>query len=438
MMMDMIDSNSDLNNDHFFKKFLDERNIKKTTQNNYKYHLRYYCQLINKTPKELIEDARKEEDNGIKMRNRKIRRYLKSFQNHYQERNFSPAHINIGMSMIRSFYKFFGIELPQTQRQQDLVDDDSRDKEDLLTIEEIQKALEIASPTYKAIILLIVSSGMGRAEIISLTVQDFINSISKYFDKPLTLPLDIGWIRQKLDKINAPIATWNIHRIKTSGKFTTFSTPESIFAILNYLEEHPPESMDRKLFIPHRYKAGKLELNPSAFSYTFKRINNKCGFPQVGRMGKFRSNNLRKFFASQMMNTSLSQQSIDWMLGHIVKNTVGKAKFKPDPELLRLEYSQVMETVTIINKVVIVKVTEIKVDAMEREMESLRQNNEYLMENYDKMRNKLDKYISYYEEDTKTYTTNGEPDLRYDEESEKLTLQKPSKKPLKKEKYITY
>ena len=439
MVMTLIDSNFDFNNDIAFKKFLDERNIKIATQENYRYHLHYFCQLINKTPKELIEDAKKEEEYGIKMRNRKIRHYLKRCQSHYEERGFSPAHIKIGISMIRSFYNFFGIDLPKTQRQRHkIVDNESTDNENLLTIEEIRKALDIASTTYKAIILLMVSSGMGRAEIISLTIQDFTNSISDYFDNPITLPLDIGYIRQKLDRINAPIATWNISRIKTSGKFTTFSTPESIFSILNYLEEYPPETMNRNLFIPRSYgQGGKLKLNPSAFSYTFQRINNKCSFPQTDRMGKFRSQNLRKFFASQMMKTSISQQNINWMLGHTLKKSLTESNFKPDPESLRLQYIRVMETVTIINKVKIFEITDAKVGTIEKEMEKLRQNNEYLIENYDKMRKELNKYINYYKKGTITYTAIDEPDLK-DKEPEKLNFRKPSKKPSKKEKYITY
>ena len=42
------------------------------------------------------------------------------------------------------------------------------------------------------------SSGMGSAEIRSLKVQDFLDSLSEYFKRPLKLPLDIDQIRSKI------------------------------------------------------------------------------------------------------------------------------------------------------------------------------------------------------------------------------------------------
>jgi integrase len=224
-----------------------------------------------------------------------------------------------------------------------------------------------------------VSSGMGRAEIISLTVQDFVNSISDYFDKPLTIPLDIDRIRQILDRINAPVATWKIRRIKTSGKYTTFSTPESVFAIINYLEKQPPESMNRKLFVPRRYspKGVKMDniykkavasfssLDPSAFSATFQRINKKCGFGKQNGHSKFRSHSLRKFFASQLMKTSMGQLNTDWLLGHRMKNQVQAAYFLKDPQHLRLKYREVMDAVTITEQVEVRVVTDERLQELE-------------------------------------------------------------------------
>lgn len=44
-----------------------------------------------------------------------------------------------------------------------------------------------------------VSSGMDSAEIRSLKVQDFLDSLSEYFRRPLKLPLDISKINKKLE-----------------------------------------------------------------------------------------------------------------------------------------------------------------------------------------------------------------------------------------------
>jgi integrase len=382
----MIDSEFNIDSDPTFKEFLDTRDLRKRTQENYKYHLKNYCQITDKTPTHLIEEAEEEEDQGIILRRRKIKQHLAKFKENYTERGFSENHIRIGLTMIRSFYRAFEIELPKSSRQKTTKNEEAIESiEKLLTIEEIKKALEYASPTYKAIILLMVSSGMGRAEIISITVQDFIHSISDYFDEPITLPLDIEWIRQKMDRINAPVATWNIRRIKTSEKYITFSTPESIFAILNYLEEQPPGSVDRKLFIPRSYSKGaKMDkmfklavgrissLDPSAFSKTFQRINDKCGFGKQNGQCKFRSHSLRKFFASQLMKTSMGQLNTDWLLGHKMKNPVQAVYFLKDPQHLRLEYRRVMDEVTITEKVIVRDITNAKVEELEKEVKLLR------------------------------------------------------------------
>jgi integrase len=391
MVLVMIDSEFNIDSDPTFKDFLDARNIRERTRENYKYHLKNYCQITDKTPTQLIEEAEEEEDSGIRLRKRKIKRYLAKFKEDYTERGYSENHIKIGLTSVRTFYRAFEIQLPQlTLKTKN--EEVFESIEELPTTEEIKKALEYASPTYKAIILLMVSSGMGRAEIISLTVQDFVNSISDYFDKPLTIPLDIERISQILDRINAPVATWKIRRIKTSGKYTTFSTPESVFAIINYLEKQPPESMNRKLFVPRRYspKGVKMDniykkavasfssLDPSAFSATFQRINKKCGFGKQKGHSKFRSHSLRKFFASQLMKTSIGQLNTDWLLGHRMKNQVQAAYFLKDPQHLRLKYREVMDAVTITGKVEVRVVTDERLQELERKIEDVNKTKKIL------------------------------------------------------------
>jgi integrase len=395
----MIDSEFNIDIDPTFKEFLDSRNIRERTRENYKYHLKNYCQITDKTPTQLIGEAEEEEDSGIKLRKRKIKQYLTKFKENYTERGYSENHIKIGLTSVRTFYRTFDIQLPQSTLKRTNNKETIEIIEELPTKEDIKKALEYASPTYKAIILLMVSSGMGRAEIISLTVQDFINSISDYFNKPITLPLDIDRIRQKLDRINAPVATWEIQRIKTNGKYTTFSTPESIFAILNYLEKQPPERMNRKLFVPRRYspKGAKMDniykkavasfssLNPSAFSATFQRINKKCGFGKQNGHSKFRSNSLRKFFTSQLMKTNMGQLNTDWLLGHHVKNQVQAAYFLKDPQRLRLKYLEVMDAVTIKEKVEIRLVTDERLTEIEKKMRRMEEKLRMYVEREEKL-----------------------------------------------------
>ena len=64
------------------------------------------------------------------------------------------------------------------------------------TKEEIRKALGHATIRYKAIILLISSSGMASADVRALTYQEFLKSISEYVDIDAKTWIDIKELDQ--------------------------------------------------------------------------------------------------------------------------------------------------------------------------------------------------------------------------------------------------
>lgn len=83
------------------------------------------------------------------------------------------------------FYKFYDVEiyeLPKIneksiQKPQPIYFTNLPDKKI------IRDALGIANPVMNAIILFICSSGCGRAEYLSLTIQDYIDALSEYLPK---------------------------------------------------------------------------------------------------------------------------------------------------------------------------------------------------------------------------------------------------------------
>ncbi|UTB32688.1 MAG: site-specific integrase [Methanobacterium sp. ERen5] len=185
------------------------------------------------------------------------------------------------------------------------------------------------------------SSGMGSAEIRSLKVQDFLDSLTEYFRSPLKLPLDIPQIRKKLEN-KLVIPTFKIVRVKITLPYTTFATPEAVNAIFYYLEKYPPQTPDDYLF-PNTIKNKEKPITDNAFGKYFNRINNKCGFGHVNRSVKFHSHSLRKYFASTLINKDIKQWSIDAMLGHAVKNRTTNAYFKPDPTIIKNDYFKIVK-----------------------------------------------------------------------------------------------
>lgn len=59
--------------------FLEARDIKEYTKETCIKRLKQYCKLTGKTPSELIEEA--EDEERIRMRNRKIKRYFMIIKN---------------------------------------------------------------------------------------------------------------------------------------------------------------------------------------------------------------------------------------------------------------------------------------------------------------------------------------------------------------------
>lgn len=93
------------------------------------------------------------------------------------------------------------------------------------------------------------ASGMGSAEIRSLKYQHFITVIiAETKDIKNKELLDLYKIKSILEDKKV-FGTWRIIRQKTSIPYVTFSTPESINAILDHLIEqerlnNPIESQD--------------------------------------------------------------------------------------------------------------------------------------------------------------------------------------------------
>jgi integrase len=346
--------------DDILKDYFQNIQVAPSTEKLYRYHFKNYEKATEYTLKELLEEAEDEESRDIKPRNRKIKQHIQQYKEYLNEKGYSPGHIKIALTVIRTFYRDMEIEIPYTRRQRTRQDDPGT-KGDLPGKEDISNALEYATPKYRAIILLMASSGMGRGEVLSLTVQDFLDSIQKYNRNPVKLPLDIGEMIKKVIGRRGGVARWKVTRQKTGFKYFTFSSPESIVAILKYLERYPPQSLDEHIFRGHYNKP----MNQDSLNVYFNHLNKKLGFGKSGRLAYFRSHNLRKYFTNMMFKAGLPQLSIDFMLGHRLNDKVTEAYFKPDPETLEQYYLKALPYLTIHEKVEVRVVTDERLQELE-------------------------------------------------------------------------
>ncbi len=190
--------------------------------------------------------------------------------------------------------------------------------EDIPTKNDIRKALTHANIKYQSIILLMVSSGMRSSDIRALKYGDFLISLQDYIKLPKTgfIPIDVLIKMLEENEIENIIPTWKVTAIKTNTPFVTFSTPESLEILLEFLKTEPPENSDKPLFPSQRLH--KQALSPRGFIEYFQQLNKKCEFGRPNRQDKFRSHALRKYFATTLAKKGVQQLTIDWLLAHSI------------------------------------------------------------------------------------------------------------------------
>ena len=111
------------------------------------------------------------------MRSRNIRKYLLNFKEHLTTKEYSDLHIQNVLSIVRIFYLEFEIELPRLKLTTK-ISTKNENISDIPTKENIKTALEYCNHKYKAITLLMVSSGMGSSEIRSLTIKHLLKALN--------------------------------------------------------------------------------------------------------------------------------------------------------------------------------------------------------------------------------------------------------------------
>ncbi|MDP3623816.1 MAG: site-specific integrase [Methanobacteriaceae archaeon] len=364
----LIFTTMNIEDDPCIKDFFRSRGLKESTQTRYTFDFKKYSEFTGRTRLKkwkqegikvneefmtfyllplsyLIKEAEDEEDAGIRMRRRSIREHLLGFQEYLISKDYSPNYIKRTVVGIKTFYREFEIEIPQTRTK---VKEDKIDQiEDIPSLDHIKKAVDIANIKYKTIILLMASSGLGSSEVRSITLKDFALATQDYHDIDLNEEFNLTELIKQLKKHRSIIPTWHIERIKTGNKYYTFSSPESTEAIINYL------TMERnqQLLVPtnlHDYlfpgKKGKYD--KQNFPQKFSEINDKYGWGWKGRRRFFHPHSLRMFFATTLEASRMPHLIIRWMLGHRIDNTTS-AYFKPNPEHLKQEYHRIVNKLSI-------------------------------------------------------------------------------------------
>jgi integrase len=273
-----------------------------------------------------------------------------------ENQELSPSTITTAMTMIRSFYRYYQIQLPDPPRHQQ---DKRYDRvEDLPGHNDIRRAVLHSNIKYQAIILLMATSGMGRSEILNLTLGNLSET-------PIKKAGDMGETIQNIQKNGEPLRIDTI-RLKSLKPYTTFTTIEAATHLFRYLQEEPPPKYDNdtKIFRGQHQKP----LSKSAFTEYFRYLNRKCGWRKLGRQIYFRSHHLRKWFANTL-EPEIGLLNTRRLMGHQILDTTEAAYFKVDTEHLRNLYKKNMDKLAILQDVQIIDTTDDRIQELEKKIE---------------------------------------------------------------------
>ena len=106
----------DIKNDDTFQEFSDARGITEKTRKKHTTVMRGYCNLHRQTPTELVDEAEKEQDDGVKRKKRKIRKKLIRYVAWLRENNKASNTIKVYLADIKAFYDDCEIDIPKLPR----------------------------------------------------------------------------------------------------------------------------------------------------------------------------------------------------------------------------------------------------------------------------------------------------------------------------------
>ena len=288
---------------------------------------------------ELLEEAKIEQENNVPESKLKLYSRILSFRNFLIDNHVGNT-ISTTITKIKTFYHYNRITLPYIPplNIRKIKKHDSISYEELLTKDEIRKALSIADDNLAMWILVLTSSGSSRCEAKSMTNEMLFKGTQAYHKKD-----SFEDALEYLSRHDNVVCTCKLTRKKTDKPYYTFLNPETVQFIAQVKLKDKDFNLDDCL----------LKFAPDYVGRKFRFINDYLKLGHAGGYRRFRPHMLRKFNA-----THLNQGSHKEVLGmDIVDNLHGRGKgatreayFKDNPEVLKLSYIKCMNNVSLYHR----------------------------------------------------------------------------------------
>ena len=332
----MYNDRNELLEDPIFIEYSNIRNISSSTKASQATSLLRYCKYHNKTLKELYDEADKEEEERIRAKKRKIWKKIIEYRQNMITEKFSTNTIKGALTVIKTFYRTMGIEIPYIPPavlpHKQLLYDDIPNKE------HIKQAIESTnSRLHKAIILFQYSSCTALAETLSITCEMFVEATKEYHEET-----DINKVIPILKKQKNVVPFFLLSRqkrrniIEDGYKYYTCCTPEATRYILTYLEER----INKKGELENEDKLFKI--GEYGVSSAYLRINDKNNWPKKGKSRFFRSHTMR--IAG---STAIGDEAIGDLFSGRKRTPIYEGYYKRNPKKIKQLYLKYINDLSI-------------------------------------------------------------------------------------------
>ena len=320
--------------------------LNENTQKGYITAINKYEQFHGMNIDELVAEALEEQTRQVPPHMLKIIDRIEEFQDYLISQNLCRSTIRLQVGKIKKIYTKNRVVLPYLE---ELRSTDGRKREyieysDILTHDEIKRAMQEMNPTVKARTLVMAQGGLSNEECEHLTLTCFIDELYKYHQCDDTVSA-LEWLS---NENNPVIWVTKLIRQKTHKPYYAIIGAEAV----NGIAQAKLYEMGLKKnngVIPEKL----LSSNKRSFHDTLVRINDRLGYGRVAEERKLRPHMLRKFHATNIGGSALTYEEnsivtnaeIDEMQGR-GKTSVQDTYIKTNPLRQKLIYAKVMNNVS--------------------------------------------------------------------------------------------
>lgn len=328
-----------IKNDPKIQQLTLRKNLSKSRLKHYRIVFSEIFDLTGKTPSELIENAKEDQQPYIKddkivfkgVEDREVTTYYyKYYEYLLNKKNISMSTIDVYLKVFRALYNEYGIDLPKNIQLD--VEKKIIKEGDIPNRDNIRKALDYTNNIRnKAIITLLASSGIRSGDVRNFKIKDFVEATKDYHDS--------NTIHELLENKNIKniIPCWHFKPLKTHKKgniCVTFNTPECSEYIIDYLRKR--ENLDNNSYLFISRQNNKLSNAP--FIHIFRNINDNVFFKTQHNKRFFHAHALRKFFISTCNHNSGDLAKVNLLSGHSNKSNVHDAYNEVNVEVMKRFY----------------------------------------------------------------------------------------------------